>query len=142
MGDFYIPQIKSITIRRDGERVLLIQNRKTIADLPWDAAKELARGIRLQAAKAEQTAKVAGVISDQAFLIRKGIPLSLTPNPEVFKEAGNEAAHNRFLRRTMPGGIPSCAKFGFPTLIGKITRQIIGVKGIPSAEKFGKLGGK
>ena len=142
MGSFYIPAIKTATVRRDGDRVLVIQNGVTLLDLPWDAAQELARAMRLQAARAEQTAKVAQVIADQALLIRKGFPISLTPNPEVFKEAGNEAAHDRDLRRYCPGGIPSGTRFGMAQVRGKPPKARIGVRGIPSAEKMGRIGGR
>lgn len=118
MSSFYIPQFKAAIVRRDGDRVLVMQDGVTVLNLPWDAAKELAKALRLQAARAEQTAKVERVISDQAFLIRAGIPLSLTPNPAVFKEAGNEAAHNRDLRRYIPTGIPSGVRFGMARLVG------------------------
>jgi hypothetical protein len=143
MGSFYIPKVESITIRREGARVQLIgKNGTLLLDLPWDAARDLAKAIRLQSARAEQTAKVEAVISDQAFCIRKGIPLALTPNPEVFKEAGNEAAHDRFLRRAMPGGIPEGVKFGFPSVRGNAPKARIGCRGIPSAEKVGNIGGR
>ena len=119
MADLIIPTIKTVNVRREGDRVLLIQGGRTVLDLPWDAAKDVAKAMRLQAARAEQTAKVVQVIADQALLIRKGIPLSLTPNPEVFAEAGKEAAHDRNLRRYLPGGVPSGVKFGMPRLFGR-----------------------
>ena len=143
MGHIYIPKVESVTVRREGGRVMLISRDGTLLlDLPWDAARDLAKVIRLQAARAEQTAKVEAVISDQAFCIRAGIPLALTPNPEVFKEAGKEAAHDRALRRAMPGGIPEGVKFGMPSVHGKPAKSRIGCIGIPTAEKFGTIGGK
>lgn len=142
MGSLYIPTIKSATVRRDGDRVLVIKDGVTLLDLPWDAARELAKAMRLQSARAEQTAKVAQVIADQAFCIRGGIPIALTPNPEVFKEAGNEAAHDRDLRRYIPSGIPSGVTFGMARLRGKPPKARIGARGIPSAEKIGTIGGR
>lgn len=118
MGSFFIPQFKDITVRREGARVMLIQDGILLLDLPWDQAKRLARAVKIQAAAAEARAKVKTIIADQAVLIRKGIPLALTPDPEVFKAAGNEAAHDRDLRRYCPGGIPSGVKFGIPTITG------------------------
>lgn len=120
MGEFYIPKIDSVIVRREGSRVMLVNKQGvTLLDLPWEAAKDLAKILRLQAARAEQTAKVEAVIADQAFCIRAGLPISLTPNPDVFKEAGNMAAHDRTLRRHMPGGIPSGTKFGMARVVGK-----------------------
>ena len=137
MSSFYSPSAK-VTVRHEGIRVLLIRDGLTLLDLPWDAALELSKAFRIQAARAEQTAKTAQVIADQALLIRKGLPISLTPNPAVFKEAGNEAAHNRDLRRFIPGGVPDKVEFGFPRLRGKAR---IGATGIKSMEKVNGLGG-
>lgn len=118
MGSFFIPQFKDITVRREGARVMLIQDGVLLLDLPWDQAKRLARAVRVQAAAAEARAKVNQVISDQAVFIRKRIPIALTSDPAVFKEAGNVAAHDRDLRRYCPGGIPSGVKFGVPSVTG------------------------
>jgi len=142
MGEFYIPAIKTATVRRDGERVLVIKDGVTLLDLPWDAARDLGKAMRLQSARAEQTAKVVQVIADQALLIRKGFPIALTPDPAVFKAAGNEAAHDRDLRRFVPGGVPSGVKFGMARLRGRPARRSIGAQGIPSAEKMGRIGGR
>jgi hypothetical protein len=143
MSEFYVPAFKSATVRREGSRVMLIKDGATLLDLPWDAAKELAKVMRLQAARAEQTANVEAVIADQAVLIRKGFPISLTPNPEVFKEAGNEAAHNRDLRRYVPGGVPSGMTFGMARLIGHAPKKrSIGAVGIPSGSRLGAIGGR
>lgn len=119
MGQIIIPKIKTIVVRQEGPRVIVIQGGVAMLDLPWEAAKDLARTIHFQASRAEQVSKVDQVISDQALLIRKGIPLALTGDPRVFKEAGKEAAHNRELRRAAPGGIPSGVKFGRARLVGK-----------------------
>lgn len=118
MGSIFIPQFKDVTVHVEGSRVQLVQNGTLMLDLPWDQARRLARALKVQASKAEARAKVRTIIGDQALLIRKGIPLALTPDPSVFKEAGKEAAHDRDLRRFIPGGIPSGVKFGYPKLIG------------------------
>ena len=121
MADLLIPTIKAVRVGRDGPNVVVYdaQTGQTYFNMPWEAARDLGKAIRLQAARAEQTAKQPQVIADQALLIRKGIPLSLTPNPEVFAEAGKEAAHDRNLRRYLPGGVPSGVKFGMPRLFGR-----------------------
>lgn len=118
MGSFFIPKFKDVIVRREGTRVMLIQDGVLLLDLPWDQARRLARAIRVQAARAEARAKVQQTIGDQAVLIRKGFPLALTSDPEVFREAGKEAAHDRDLRRFLPGGIPSGVKFGIPRITG------------------------
>lgn len=116
MGSFFIPRFKDVVVHVEGSRVQVIQDGILVLELPWDQAKRLARALRVQAAKAEARAKVQQTIDGQAVLIRKGIPIALTPDPDVFKEAGKHAAHDRDLRRYIPGGIPSGVKFGYPTL--------------------------
>jgi len=142
MGQIYIPKLKNVTVRLEGKSVQLIEEGMLILEMPYQAALDIARAIRSQAMKASQMANVQRVISDQALLIRKGVPLRLTSRPDVFKEAGNEAAHNRDLRRFLPGGIPSGVAFGCPAVRHKPAKHTIGPKGIPSGEEFGKIGGK
>ena len=142
MGHIYVPKIRNVTVRAEGNMVQLIEGGMLILELPWDGAKVLSRAIRAQAGRAEQSAKILRVISDQAVLIRKGFPIALTNRPDVFKEAGNEAAHNRELRRTFPGGVPSGVVFGNPSVMAKRRLGRIGAVGIPSAEMIGKIGGR
>jgi hypothetical protein len=143
MRHIYVPKIRNVTVRAEGNMVQLIEGGMLILELPWEAARVLSRAIRAQAARAEQSAKILKVISDQAVLIRQGFPIALTNRPDVFKEAGNEAAHNRELRRTMPGGVPSGVVFGSPAVLAKrAARRTIGATGIPSGEVFGKIGGR
>lgn len=142
MGSFYIPTIRNVTVRADGGMVQLVEGGVLMLELPWEAAKTLAKAIRAQAARAEQSAKIEKVIADQAVLIRKGFPIALTNRPDVFKEAGNEAAHDRTLRRAIPGGVPSGVQFGCATLRGKPPKARIGCRGIPSGEKMGRIGGQ
>ena len=116
MGEIFIPVFKDITVKREGGRIMVVQNGTLLMSMPWRQAKNLSKALRIQAARAEEREKVNQVIADQALLIRKGFPLAITQNPAIFKEAGNEAAHNRELRRYCPGGIPSGVAFGYPTL--------------------------
>jgi hypothetical protein len=142
MGSLYIPRYKSVTLHVEGSMVQVIQNGMLLMELPWEQAKVLSRAIRAQAGRAEQNEKILKVISDQAVLIRNGFPVALTNRPDVFKEAGNEAAHNRELRRTFPGGVPSGVVFGNPAVMAKRRLGRIGAVGIPSAEMIGKIGGR
>jgi hypothetical protein len=140
MGDFYIPKFRNVKVRLEGEAVQLVENGTLLLELPWEAARKLAKAIRAQSARAEQNNKIDRVIADQALMIRKGFPIAIDPRPEVFKEAGKEAAWNSEFRRASPGSIPTGVKFGYPTLRGKPPKARIGVQGIPSAEKFGRIG--
>lgn len=121
MTHIHVPQTREVKIRQEGERVLLIENGRTILDLPYDAALALARAIHVKGKLAEEWAKADAIIADQAILTRIGFPLGLTSNPILLREAGKEAAWNSDLRRYIPPsrawGIESQACVGTPTLI-------------------------
>ena len=121
MGMISVPKIREAQIGQEGTRVIVIVDGKAVIDLPWDAALQLANGIRVKAKQAEELVKANQIIEDQAVLTRLGIPFGLSNNPDIQKEACKEAAHSSFLRKAIPvsraGGIRSQAVFGTPTLI-------------------------
>lgn len=115
------PQYREVFVRDEGHRVLVIENGKTLIDLPWDGALALARAIAVKARKAEEVAKAEQVIFEQAILTRSGAPFGLTNTPHLLKAAANEAAWNsqlrRYIRGRAAGGIESRAIVGTPTII-------------------------
>lgn len=121
MTRVHVPKVREVTVRQEGDRVLLLEGGRTVLELPWDAAVQLSKAILAQARKAEELVKAEQIIADQALLTRLGTPLGLTNNPAMLKAAANEAAWNRDLRRRVPlkraGGIKSGAVFGTPKLI-------------------------
>lgn len=142
MGNIYVPQIRNVRVRVEGGMVQIIEKGTLILDLPWQAARELSKAIRSQAARAEQNTKIENIVADQALLIRKGFPIALTNKPEVFKAAGNEAAHGRTLRRALPGGIPDKVTFGAAVVHGRPSKHVIRASGVTSGETIGKIGGR
>lgn len=121
MFDILSPKSDSVTVKQDGDNVIITSKNGTSIVMPWDAAIELSRAITTQARRVEEWQKANGIIQDQAILIRLGIPLGLSNNPNIKKEAFKEAAWNSDLRRFIQGarvkGIPSGEAFGTPTLI-------------------------
>ena len=117
----FIPRLKEITVRQDGERVQVIQNGSLLLDLPFDAALALSKALRFKGKKAEEVAQAARIIIDQAILTRVGFPLGLTRHPKIMQEAMKEAAWNTSLRRYIPlsraHGIASGEVFGTPSII-------------------------
>jgi hypothetical protein len=109
--------LKSLTIRREGSKVLLLSNGILIAEMPWQAADDLARALRAKARKAEEEEKALQIIADNAILLRAGFPLGLTNRPDLIAETIKEAVTNRDLRRYMPGGVKSEEVFGVPGII-------------------------
>jgi hypothetical protein len=107
----------SITIRQEGTRVLLIINGRAVADLPWEAAGEVARAMLVQARKAEEIAKHELVAMDHAILLRVGAPFGLAFDPRIRAEGEKAAQWDSSLRRYLPGGVKSQEKFGTPTII-------------------------
>lgn len=135
--------VKQLALKHGAGVIQIIDGDKLLVEVPITSAFQLAAAIRRQAAQAEQNAKVLQVVDDQAFCMRAGIPIALSRNPAVLKEAGNEAAWNEKLRRQLPGGIPSRIAFGSPCVRpGRPAKGTIGVTGIPSGEIFGKIGGR
>lgn len=104
------------TIRHNGARVQLIIDGRLVADLSWEQAHELAAGLRTQALRAEEWAKAERIASDQAILLRAGVPLGLTDHPIIQAEAAKRAAWDRDLRRYLPGGVISQEHVGTPSV--------------------------
>lgn len=110
------PVRRSVTVRQDDERVLLIVNGQCVLNLPWDGALEIGRALVAQGHRAEEIAKAAGVAYDHAILVRAGIPIGLAVDPRVRKEAEKVAVSDSSLRRKMPGGVKSTQSVGAPSV--------------------------
>lgn len=108
--------MQAVTIRQEGTSVLLIIEGKAVLNIPWEGAKELARGIQAKALKAEQLAKKELVIYDSAIAFRAGLPFTFSSNPVLRGEAVKVAQYDPKLRRYMPG-IKSREIVGTPTVI-------------------------
>lgn len=126
--DIVIPKTRQANVRKDGHRVVILLDGQRAADLPWEAALELAKGITVQARRIEEEIKAEQIVLDQALLIRTGAPIGLSSNPAILNEAGKEAVYNSELRRYFPdtsgiGAINSRGIVGRPTLIKHKGRQ-------------------
>lgn len=115
--EIHKPKISQVTVSQDGVEVILVVNGQRVLELPWDAAKMIAKAMRIQALRIEEKVKANQIAYDQGILLRKGIPIGLTSNPEIIQEAGKEAAWNSNLRRYLPGGVKSQEAFGAPVII-------------------------
>lgn len=117
MPYIHVPQIDEVTVRRDGDTVLLLKGGRLLLALPWDAADALARALTIQAREAEELVKALGIAYDSAILLRAGVPLGLSSHPGILAEARQLAAWDSNLRRHMPGGIKSEEQFGRPAIV-------------------------
>ncbi len=106
----------SVSIRNEWDRVLIIVDGKSVIDMPWNKAHDLAKAITSKAFSAEEIAKRDQVIFDQALLQRAGWRIGLTSHPDMLKEAGKEVAWNSDLRKYLPGNIGSQEQFGAPVV--------------------------
>jgi hypothetical protein len=104
-----------IGVAQQGHMVLLRIN-GVVTEIPWDKAKLLGRALLRVGSMAEEYEKHAQIAFDQAVLLRAGVPVGLTNNPDIQKEAIVEATSNRQLRTQMPGGIKSEEVLGVPTV--------------------------
>ena len=109
-----VPQFKTVHVRHEGTTVLIIQDGKALLELPYGAALELANAIRAKAKQAEELAHAESVITDQAILLRSGVPVGLATRPDMIQEAVKEAAWNTALRRYMPVSKQAQAGTVFP----------------------------
>lgn len=111
---------KSVTVRHEGPRVLVIEDGRVILDMPWEGALAVAKALHIKAKQAEEDANAEKIVGDQAILTRLGIPVGLTNRPDLLKLATNEAAWNSELRRYIPlrraKGIASQEIFGTPVI--------------------------
>ena len=119
MPHIFLPT-NALTIRQEGQRVLLLRGGQLLADMPYEAALDVGRALMAQARKAEELARAQQIISDQALLLRIGFPVGLTNHPGVQAEAAKEAAWNTQLRRSLPGGVRSQAVVGTPALLQRL----------------------
>lgn len=109
--------LESLTIRREGSKVLLLSHGILIAEMPWQAADDLANALKAKARQCEEQEKAEQIIADNAVLLRAGFPLGLTNRFDMMKETIKEAITSRRLRRYMPGGVKSQEVFGTPAVI-------------------------
>lgn len=113
-------ELKEVTVRQEGDRVLLLHNGRLLFSLPWQAALELGRAFTIQGKRAEEDANAIRIVYDQAILTRVGFPIGLSNRRDILDEAAKEAAWNRDLRRYIRGdravGIANQTRFGTPTI--------------------------
>ncbi|MFW9894103.1 MAG: hypothetical protein ACFFFO_18005 [Candidatus Thorarchaeota archaeon] len=100
---------------------MILKDGRLLADMPYGAAKDVARAIKKTADEAETYMNPGKLITDQATLIRTGAPFGLTNDPAFQKEAFKEAQNDPALRRYIPhvkdkvrNSRPE--KFGVPTV--------------------------
>lgn len=119
MSRIHIPVLRTLEVRTDNDRVVLLEEGKAILNIPWEMASNLGRMLIAKSKIAEEQAKALDIIKDQAIIQRAGFKFGLTNDPDIQDEAMKEAQYNRKLRRAMPGGVKSKGKVGTPTLIKK-----------------------
>lgn len=105
-----------LTTRVHNNRVLVINNGKTILDIPWQVASQFGRVLQGMANQAEQFDNIEKTIQDGAILHRAGMPFNLIQGGKAAKEIVKTAQHDRNLRRYMPNGIKSSEVFGVPQI--------------------------
>lgn len=121
----FVPKVGNVRVKRDGLNVIIEYRAGTdvssINVIPWDAALEVARALMVQVKRIQEDVNAGRLISDQALLIRLGIPLGLANNPNIKKEAFKDAQYDPLLRKYITGprvkGIPSGEVVGTPGLI-------------------------
>jgi len=119
--------IEAIRIGAEGDKVIIAIKGRPALEIPWQHADQLWRAIRQKTIHAREHAQAAIIVADQATLLAAGVPVGLTGNPVLQREARKEAAHllrPGFLntKRTVEG-IPSAAVVAQPTITVRPPRQ-------------------
>ncbi len=127
----------AVQIRTDGDKVILVVDGKGLS-MPWEKALEIAGLLRDAGKRAEEIAKADNIIADHALLTRAGVPIGLSSHPKIMDEVRKEAAHNRELRRALPGGVKAAVVFGAPA-VRHAADQSISPGGIASTAELGKF---
>lgn len=105
-------------VGQNGDKVYLIHNGRLVDEMPWQIAIQLAKAILGKGKEAETHAKAKQVITDQAILMRAGVPIGFTSHRGMLNEASKMAQWDSSIRRYMPStpGITSKEVFGIPTI--------------------------
>ena len=90
-----------ITLRSEGDHVLLIIDGNLVWNLKWENARDVHSALGQKIKQSEEYAKANQVIYDQAIMQRSGSPVGLTATPILQQEAAKEAAWNTDLRRKL-----------------------------------------
>jgi hypothetical protein len=104
----------ALTVRQDLGKILVIGNGRLLFDMPAAVARQVWRAVKGKAKLAEEHDAADRVIADNALLLRTGAPFGLSDNPRILAESAKEAAHNRDLRRFIPGGVQADRLRGAP----------------------------
>lgn len=91
--------LETLSIRQEGEKVLVIWNGRLLFEMPWQAALELSSALYQKAKLAEEVAKAEQVAQDSAILLR-ATGMALTNNPDILDQANQIATHD--LKRYIP----------------------------------------
>ena len=109
--------LEQVTVADEGPWVI-IEVKGVYLKMPYNVALDVSNALREKAKKAEEFANAEQIIFDSALLIRNNIPLGLSDNPTIKKEAMREAYWNSDLRKYKPfGNIQSREAFGAPSII-------------------------
>lgn len=106
--------ITQVTIGRDGESVLLKWHDGRVLQMPWDAAVQVGKALIQKGHEVEEEIKAESIARDEGLLLRLGIPIGLTSNAAIIREARKEAVWGD-IRRYVPL-IGSGESVGTPTL--------------------------
>lgn len=129
--DFIIPRQKfsEINVGNDGVNIYIRQGNNVIQFPAVDpySGKKISQKVRIAVKrneeKVEKNLKLVAeqLVKDSALLLRLGIPVGLTNDKYILKEAGKEAYHGTDLRKYITGnrakGIESREFVGEPALI-------------------------
>ena len=108
--------MEHVKVRQLEDKVVIYIGTKAV-ELPWYAALEIAKAIKIQGERAEEYALAPKIAVETAMMWKAGLPIGFTDNPRIKDIAANEAAWNKDLRKYMGPEVRVNAQFGKPKLI-------------------------
>lgn len=101
-----------LTIHRTGLQFTFELQGQIWFACPWSAARQIAKAALVKAREIEEIEKAEQVITDEAILLRTGLPVGLSYNPAINREAWKAAEDVKF-----PGAVIPQAIFYPPTIV-------------------------
>lgn len=104
----------------DQGKVLLLVDGKLIAELPWQIADKIGELLKAGARLVENAENPEKLIEAQADMVRLGLPVAMSHDPRILKEANKVLQNDRqFMKQNSGMSVPYTGVVTSPTVEGK-----------------------
>lgn len=108
----------------DQGKVLLLVDGKLVAELPWQLADKVGNLLKGAARVVENAENPIELIKSQTELIKMGIPVAMSHDPRILKEANHELRNDRdFCNQNSGISVPYKGVVSSPLVEGKPPKE-------------------